>query len=99
MVLSTNDSDALDEVWFVLSKAIGSGSNSEIRSALKYVSPFLAYRQNCGLSDQEHGSALPQHLHTPFHAQTERNDPRSDFLVVLTRRQRERPEAPTTCTS
>lgn len=51
MVLSTNDSDALDEVWFVLSKAIGSGSNSEIRSALKYVSLFLAYRQNCGLSD------------------------------------------------
>lgn len=36
MVLSTNDPDALEEVWFVLSKAMGSSSNDEIRTALKY---------------------------------------------------------------
>ena len=36
MVLSTNDPDALEEVWFVLSKAMGSSSNDEIRNALKY---------------------------------------------------------------
>ncbi|KAK8820549.1 hypothetical protein WA577_006609 [Blastocystis sp. JDR] len=35
MVLSTNDPDALEEVWFVLSKAMGSSSNDEIRTALK----------------------------------------------------------------
>ena len=36
MVLSTNDPDALDEVWFVLGRAFGSNNNSEIRTALKY---------------------------------------------------------------
>ena len=36
MVLSTNDPDALDEVWFVLGIAFGSNNNSEIRTALKY---------------------------------------------------------------
>ena len=36
MVLSTSDPDALDEVWFVLSKALGSSNNSDIRQSLKY---------------------------------------------------------------
>lgn len=36
MVLSTNDPDAHEEVWFVLSKAMGSNNNEEIRNALKY---------------------------------------------------------------
>lgn len=38
MVLSCSDPDALEEVWFVLAKAMGSSKNDEIRSALKY--PF-----------------------------------------------------------
>ena len=37
MVLSTSDPDALDEVWFVLSKALGSSNNSDIRQSLKYL--------------------------------------------------------------
>ena len=37
MVLSTSDPDALDEVWFVFSKAMGSSNNSDIRQALKYL--------------------------------------------------------------
>ena len=36
MVLSCSDPDALEEVWFVLSKAMDSSKNEEIRSALKY---------------------------------------------------------------
>ena len=43
MVLSTSDPDALEEVWFVLSKAMGSSNNAEIRRALKYGVCFLTY--------------------------------------------------------
>lgn len=37
MVNNTNDADALDEVWFVLSKAFSSSKNDEIRTSLKSV--------------------------------------------------------------
>ena len=47
MVLSTNDPDALDEVWFVLAKAMGSSNNSEIRTALKWVVAGWLYSQAC----------------------------------------------------
>ena len=59
MVLSCSDPDALEEVWFVLSKALDSSKNEEIRSALKYM---LLMTLTCRLADY-----LIKHTGASFH--------------------------------
>ena len=74
MVNNTNDADALDEVWFVLSKAFLSSKNDEIRTSLKSSLFFFLTFQNRRLVDSKQWSALPQLVYSFLHAKTEGYD-------------------------